>query len=149
MLQVSIVFLFLIVHIGVNGENAPNSTVVNLQNHPVNSVYEINLPNRSDICLTEICFSESQKMLNSMDDTVDPCMDFYEFACGKFRRNTLIPNDKESVTAFTLIKDKVSDQMRSILSEPTQSTEPNAIKLVKMFVKSCLDVTKLNENGKL
>lgn len=132
------------VSIGVISENESNSTVANLHNDN-----EINLPNRSNICLTEICLTESQKMLDSMDDTVDPCIDFYEFACGKFRRNTLIPNDKESVTAFTLLKDKVNDQMRSILSEPIlKSTEPNAIKLIKMFAKSCLDDTKLNENGK-
>lgn len=138
MFLVSIVFLFSVVHICVNGENTSNLTVI----------YEINSPNKSDICLTEICSSDSQKMLNSMDETVDPCVDFYEFACGKFRRNTLIPNDKDSVTAFTLIKDKVNEQMRSILTESAHSTEPKATTLAKEFAKSCLDDEKLNKKGK-
>lgn len=147
MLQISIVFLISVVQLSVNGRNASDSIDRNIQN-PGSSVVEINSPNKSNICATEICLSESQKMLTSMDDTIDPCVDFYEFSCGKFRRNTLIPGDKESVTAFTLVQDKVHDQMSSILNKPSHSTEPNVFKLVKGFAKSCFDDKQLNENGK-
>lgn len=100
-----------------------------------------------EVCFTEICLSEAQKILNYMDETVDPCTDFYEFACGKFRQDTVIPNNREKVTVFTLIKDKVNEQMRSIFDEPIHSSEANAFKLVKTFVRSCVNATKLNENG--
>lgn len=35
----------------------------------------------SDICQTEACFDLSVQILASMDDTVDPCEDFYNFTC--------------------------------------------------------------------
>lgn len=111
---------------------------------------ETSLLLKSKVCSTEACLIESQKMLNRMDVTVDPCRDFYEFACGKFRRETVIPDDQESVTSFTIVKDKVRDQMHSVLSENSNSTgaqEPNAIKLIKVFAQSCFDDITLNKNG--
>ncbi|KAL1452805.1 hypothetical protein WDU94_007000 [Cyamophila willieti] len=35
-----------------------------------------------------------------MDLTVDPCDDFYRFSCGKFLRETQIPDDKTAQTTF-------------------------------------------------
>lgn len=102
---------------------------------------------QSEICSTEICSSESQKMLDNLDETVDPCTDFYEFACGKFRHDTVIPMSREKVTKFTMIKDQITEQMRLLLSEPLNSTEPDAIHLLKTFDRSCTDATNLNENG--
>lgn len=149
MLQIStLFFLFLSIETSVFGENASDSTQ-KCQNHLRSSANEINSPNKSNVCLTEICLSDSQKMLNLMDATVDPCMDFYEFACGRFRRNTVFPDNQESVTSFTMVKDKVRDQMHSVLSKNSNSTEPNAIRLTKMFAKSCFDGNNLNEKGEL
>lgn len=147
MLQISIVCLISVVQLSVSGRNASYSIDMNIKN-PGSSIVEINSPNKSNICSTEICLSESQKMLASMDDTIDPCVDFYEFSCGKFQRNTEIPGDKESVTAFTMVQDKVHDQMSSILNKPPHSTETNAFKLVQVFAKSCFHDKQLNKNGK-
>lgn len=37
-----------------------------------------------DICLTPGCVHAASKMLEQMDDSVEPCDDFYNFACGTF-----------------------------------------------------------------
>lgn len=35
-------------------------------------------------------------MLESIDETIDPCEDFYQFACGKWIKKTRIPDDGKS-----------------------------------------------------
>lgn len=37
-----------------------------------------------DVCLTPGCVHAASKMLEQMDSAVEPCDDFYNFACGKF-----------------------------------------------------------------
>lgn len=101
-----------------------------------------------NVCATEVCLKESAKMLNTMDESVNPCDDFYEFACGKLLQDTVLPADKQSQTTFTLTQDKVTRQIQTILSEEPQPNEPNPIKLAKMFTKTCMDEATLNEKGK-
>lgn len=101
-----------------------------------------------EVCATEICSKESEKMLNTMDESVNPCEDFYEFACGKLLRDTELPSDKYSQTAFTLTQDKVDRQMRSILTDELQPHELKPFKLAKLFTKTCMDEKTLNEKGK-
>ncbi len=36
------------------------------------------------------------EVLAKVDLTVDPCEDFYQFACGNYIKNSVIPDDKES-----------------------------------------------------
>lgn len=38
----------------------------------------------SDTCQSEACFDLSVQILASMDDSVDPCEDFYNFSCGNW-----------------------------------------------------------------
>ena len=40
-------------------------------------------------------------ILGKIDEIVDPCHDFYKFACGKFLKNALIPIGEKSVSSFT------------------------------------------------
>ena len=49
------------------------------------------------VCQTEGCKEETARLLEQMDRTVDPCQDFYQFACGGFINKTVIPKDKKKV----------------------------------------------------
>lgn len=74
-----------------------------------------------------------------MNKDVDPCDNFYEFACGSFIKNTEIPPDKASVTSLTLLEVKVKKQVAKILYEPIQPNETKSFVLAKKFYKSCLN----------
>lgn len=44
-----------------------------------------------DVCNSTVCRKAAQAIIDTMDSRVDPCEDFYEFACGKFVETRRIP----------------------------------------------------------
>lgn len=108
----------------------------------INEIPDVN------ICSSDSCSKASDKMLSKMDESVNPCEDFYEFACGEYLRKTDIPEDKSSLTSFSIIQDEVDKQLEKILTEEPQQNETKPFKLAKIFTKTCLDEATLNERGK-
>lgn len=85
--------------------------------------------------------------MQSLDATVDPCDDFYKFACGNFIRNTVIPDEKYLVTPLTKIDDIVKEQLRLIVSELPEKNEGKPFKLAKLLFKECMNKTSIEEHG--
>ena len=60
-----------------------------------------------NVCVTKDCVAQSNKLFQNMNTSVDPCDDFYQFSCGNYIKETLIPDDKGSMTAsFSPLRDK-------------------------------------------
>ena len=78
------------------------------------------------------------EILQNMDKSVDPCQDFYSFACGGFEKKN-IPDDRSYVDTFMLISDKVNQQLRFLVEQPIKEKEAEPFKLVKKFYQSCFD----------
>ena len=87
---------------------------------------------------------KAAEILENMDQKVDPCDDFYSFACGGFESKHVIPDDQSRVTTFSLISDKVTAQLRNLIERPIDESETESFKLVKKFYQSCLNKSKLS-----
>ena len=72
-----------------------------------------------------------------MDEQVNPCDDFYEFACGSFIKNTVIPSEKTSVSQFTVVSDALKIKMRKLVEAPVASDEPESLRHIKDLFVSC------------
>lgn len=44
------------------------------------------------MCLSEACVSVTSSILSSMDPTVDPCQDFFTYACGGWIKANPVPD---------------------------------------------------------
>ena len=58
-----------------------------------------------EICLTESCIIQAAHLLEQMDRDVNPCENFYDFACGGFVKKTILPEHKTR-TGFHAMKVK-------------------------------------------
>jgi DUF4097 and DUF4098 domain-containing protein YvlB len=92
-----------------------------------------------EVCLTSGCVHAASKMLEQMDQSVEPCDDFYSFACGQFVEDTIIPDDKVSVNAFSVISDKLQEQLRTIITAPVEDSDIEPFKMVKKLYSACMN----------
>ncbi|KAF5287392.1 hypothetical protein FQA39_LY15930 [Lamprigera yunnana] len=98
-------------------------------------------------CDTKECAEAASKILSFMDPSVDPCDNFYLFACGKYVNETVIPDDKQRVTAFSLLNDLLQNQLRVIIEEPTSKDELKTFTLVKNLYQVCMDTEAIEKNA--
>ncbi|XP_058453866.1 neprilysin-2-like [Malaya genurostris] len=82
-----------------------------------------------------------------MDLNIEPCDDFYNFACGQFIRKTSIPDDKVSINTFSVIRDRLKEQLYTIVSENVAENEPEPFKLSKHLFRICMNKTLIQRNG--
>lgn len=94
------------------------------------------------ICMTPGCVQAAAKMIEQMDKSVEPCDDFYNFACGKYVEDTVIPDDKVSVNAFSVISDKLQEQLRTIITAPVEDSDIEPFKMVKKLYVACMNKSK-------
>ena len=59
------------------------------------------------VCLTSECVKTAASLLSAMDPDVDPCEDFFEFACGAWNKRHVIPEDRSSVSTFEVLADQL------------------------------------------
>lgn len=100
-----------------------------------------------DVCLTPGCISAAAKVFENLDESIDPCDDFYEFACGKFLRDTVIPDEQIAVMSFVTVHDKVQEQLRTIISEEPSVDDRKPFAMAKAFNKACLDLDAMEKRG--
>ncbi|XP_063934174.1 neprilysin-1-like [Zophobas morio] len=102
---------------------------------------------QQDVCLMEKYIRSAVDILGKIDEIVDPCHDFYKFACGKFLKNALIPIGEKSVSSFTDNSDKVRLQFYKLLEGPDHHNESYSLKLLKTVYKSCMNTKQIEKEG--
>ncbi|XP_026683285.1 neprilysin-2-like [Diaphorina citri] len=134
-----------------HSEYMPTYSRLNLNNNDLIGGSKVNQitngDNKPKICFTEGCVHTASNLLKNMDLNVDPCDDFYRFSCGKFLKETQIPDDKTAQTAFSVISDALEEQLRTIVEEPIRENEPKPFKLVKNLYKACMNVKNIEILG--
>ena len=74
-----------------------------------------------------------------MDESVDPCTDFYRFVCGNYIKETVIPDHKSHTGTFSLVADTLNMRLRRIFESKPRASEPRAYENVRKLYQSCMD----------
>ncbi|XP_031621713.1 neprilysin-2-like [Contarinia nasturtii] len=99
------------------------------------------------MCESRGCVQAASNMLSQLDSAIDPCENFYEFACGNFIKETMVPEDKVSLDPFDRVRDLLNDQLKTIINEAPQPHEAKPFKLAKNFNVACLNTTNIEAQG--
>ncbi|KAF0030258.1 hypothetical protein F2P81_016989 [Scophthalmus maximus] len=84
----------------------------------------------------------------NIDPTIQPCEDFYSFACGGWLRRHGIPEDKLSYGIITAIGEHNEEKLQHLLLEPIRRRGPNsAERKVKEFYRSCVNIQAIDKLG--
>ncbi|XP_031780463.1 neprilysin-1 isoform X2 [Nasonia vitripennis] len=86
------------------------------------------------VCESAACHEASRRMLATMQRGVDPCKDFYQFACGGFENR--LPYQPTS--SFASLQEQLDDRIRRMLLNETGKMG-GAFKKLGQFYSSCLE----------
>jgi len=109
--------------------------------------HEIKHP--EELCLTPACIQVSSSIYSGMNESINPCDDFYEFTCGRWIKTNVIPKGHSGWSTTKELSRKNLIILKSILEETviinnsltTFNAEQEAIK----FYQSCMNISELEK----
>lgn len=115
-----------------NVRNVNNETTKEYSNH---------------VCETEECRNFAQIIIENMNDTVNPCEDFYEYACGKWPEKHPLPTDKIIWSTRLNIDSIIERQIWEILNTDILPDDILSVQLAKRWYKACTDIEEIEKRS--
>ncbi|XP_045211089.2 endothelin-converting enzyme 1-like [Mercenaria mercenaria] len=105
---------------------------------PIN-VQCTNQPPLPKTCEDDVCLKSSLDVLSKMNTTIDPCQDFYSYACGGFMDKVRLSwNSPRKRMDPDFIMDKHVHTLLDSLSEDIQRADSGEVRVIKKVYKSCV-----------
>ena len=99
----------------------------------------------TNVCVSEGCIDAAYHIFHSMDRSVDPCDNFYEFACGGWAQNNPIPESKSFWGVYSVLQEENERIVKQLLTGA--SGDSNSTKKAKTFYDACMDDTTIDKIG--
>ncbi|XP_015268057.1 PREDICTED: endothelin-converting enzyme 1 [Gekko japonicus] len=100
---------------------------------------------RTRPCLTESCVLVTSAILSSLDQTVDPCEDFFHYACGGWIKTNPLPDGHSRWGTFNKLWEQNQAVMKHLLENTTAGTLSEAERKAQRYYQSCMNETKIEE----
>ncbi|XP_045162499.2 neprilysin-1-like isoform X2 [Mercenaria mercenaria] len=95
-----------------------------------------------EVCLTKECSEVAARVISSIDYSVDPCDNFYDFACGSWMKKHVVPEDRSNLYTYGVVRENVKVTIKYLLEGDLES-EVDAVRKARYFYQSCMNETQI------
>uniref|UniRef100_A0A8C9SQU6 Endothelin-converting enzyme 1 n=1 Tax=Scleropages formosus TaxID=113540 RepID=A0A8C9SQU6_SCLFO len=100
-----------------------------------------------ELCLSEACVTVASAVLGALDRSVDPCHDFYNFACGGWVKNNPLPDGKSRWGPFSSLWERNMATMKHLLENSTKEGMSEAERKAQWYYQACMNEAKIESLG--
>uniref|UniRef100_A0A670ZPZ2 Kell metallo-endopeptidase (Kell blood group) n=1 Tax=Pseudonaja textilis TaxID=8673 RepID=A0A670ZPZ2_PSETE len=98
-------------------------------------------------CTTASCLVLLARLQEAQNGTIDPCEDFFNYACGNWEANNTLDIDIPSVNVFDVLLEENHLIMKKLLEEPQLATNGSAKEKAVRFYTSCMNTDQIEAQG--
>ncbi|XP_046881183.1 endothelin-converting enzyme 1 isoform X1 [Hypomesus transpacificus] len=99
------------------------------------------------LCLTEPCVMVASTVMGALDRSVDPCQDFYNFACGGWVKNNPLPEGKSRWGPFSNLWEHNMAVMKHLLENTTVKGLSTAEEKAQRYYQACMSEARIEALG--
>ncbi|KAF5901062.1 membrane metallo-endopeptidase-like 1, partial [Clarias magur] len=98
----------------------------------------------ASVCTTPDCVTAAARLLQNMDQSVDPCQNFYQYACGGWLERHVIPETSSLHSVFNILRDELEIVLKGVL-ETQSERDREAFKNAKVLYRSCMNESVIEQ----
>ncbi|XP_020296573.1 membrane metallo-endopeptidase-like 1 [Pseudomyrmex gracilis] len=91
------------------------------------------------LCTTNECRNAASEILEKLDPIVDPCDDFYKFACGEWLQYNQANKSFPLINFYTVLSRNIHNQLREMLEVPTNPSDTMSFQKAKHVFAQCMN----------
>ncbi|KAG8189068.1 hypothetical protein JTE90_025500 [Oedothorax gibbosus] len=95
----------------------------------------------SGTCHSKECIQAASQILEKMNPMVEPCDNFYEFACGNYINRNTVPDDHYTKSTMQTMEEDVYVTIKKMMERPVTSNDSEAIIKVKNLYTTCMNTS--------
>ncbi|XP_051168210.1 endothelin-converting enzyme 1-like isoform X2 [Leptopilina boulardi] len=108
---------------------------------------KINNANIPEVCETKECHSLAESIKKGMNDSVNPCDDFYSYVCGSWQSNYPVPKGEEFWDLIKINKEKRKFIIKEIIEKQLSPEDIEPLIFENKWYNSCMDEDRIKKKG--